>query len=874
MRLPSNEDTAMHSSSSRVRTLAVLSPLAFALAFAASADAATRVGLHHQDVGQMYRQYKAASARIGTPARAADRHAELLGMGAETGLELVNTATDPDGTRHYRYRQTFRGIPVFGEHVIVSENADGSPRHLFGHRIDGIAADLGAQAAARIPRAQALSLARHAAFGNRVAALQVSRERAEQVIFVDDDRKAHLAYVAEFFADAPRGGAPTRPFVVVDARTGAVLRQWEGLATADIGTGPGGNQKTGQYEYGTDFGYLDVSQSGSTCTMNNANVRSVNLNHGTSGSTAYSYTCPRNTFKQINGAYSPINDAHYFGGVVFDMYQDYIGVAPLTFQLQMRVHYSTNYENAFWDGTGMTFGDGASTFYPLVSLDVSAHEVSHGFTEQNSDLVYSGQPGGINEAFSDMAGEAAEYYMNGSNDFLVGAQIFKGSGALRYMNNPPLDGMSIDSADDYYSGLNVHYSSGVFNKAFYLLATTSGWDTPKAFKTFARANRLYWSSNSDFNDAACGVETAASDLGYNVANVTAAFTAVDVSCDGSGGGGGDSPGGALTKGVPMTDQHAATGHAVNYTIAVPSGASNLAISISGGSGDADLYVKYGSAPTDSSYDCRPYKNGNSESCTFASPSAGTYYVRVKAYSAFSGVTVLADYTAGGGGGGGTLSKGVPVTGLSATTGNSLVYTMTVPSGASNLTFTSSGGSGDADMYVKYGSAPTDSSYDCRPYKSGNNESCTYASPAAGTYYVRLKAYSSFSGVSLVGDYQTGGGGGPQTYTNNTDVSIPDHGSAVTSSITVSGRSGNAPSNAKVAVNIVHTYRGDLVIDLVAPDGSTYRLKNSSGTDSADNVNTTYTVNLSSEALNGTWKLKVQDVYSGDTGYINSWSITF
>src|SRR5690606_18947096 len=108
----------------------------------------------------------------------------------------------------------------------------------------------------------------------------------------------------------------------------------------------------------------------------------------------------------------------------------------------------------------------------------------------------------------------------------------------------------------------------------------------------------------------------------------------------------------------------------------------------------------------------------------------------------------------------------------------------------------------------------------------------------------------------------------------TDVSIPDHGSAVTSSITVSGRSGNAPSNAKVAVNIVHTYRGDLVIDLVAPDGSTYRLKNSSGTDSADNVNTTYTVNLSSEALNGTWKLKVQAVYSGDTGYINSWSITF
>jgi hypothetical protein len=179
------------------------------------------------------------------------------------------------------------------------------------------------------------------------------------------------------------------------------------------------------------------------------------------------------------------------------------------------------------------------------------------------------------------------------------------------------------------------------------------------------------------------------------------------------------------------------------------------------------------------------------------------------------------------------------------------------------------------MYVKFGSAPTDTSYDCRPYKSGNAESCTFATPSAGTYYVRLKAYSAFSGVSLVGDYTTGGGGGGvQTYSNDTNVNIPDHGSAVTSSIAVSGRSGNAPSNAQVAVNIVHTYRGDLVVDLVAPDGTSYRLKNSSGSDSADNVVATYTVNLSTEALNGTWKLKAQDVYSGDTGYINGWNITF
>ncbi|WP_218133739.1 S8 family peptidase [Lentzea fradiae] len=108
--------------------------------------------------------------------------------------------------------------------------------------------------------------------------------------------------------------------------------------------------------------------------------------------------------------------------------------------------------------------------------------------------------------------------------------------------------------------------------------------------------------------------------------------------------------------------------------------------------------------------------------------------------------------------------------------------------------------------------------------------------------------------------------------NTTDVAIPDRGAAVTSSIT-STLSGNASSATKVGVNIVHTYRGDLVIDLVAPDGTAYRLKNSSSSDSADNVVATYTVNASSEVAAGTWKLRVQDVYSGDTGYVDSWNLT-
>ncbi|MCX5209692.1 M28 family metallopeptidase [Kitasatospora sp. NBC_00240] len=112
------------------------------------------------------------------------------------------------------------------------------------------------------------------------------------------------------------------------------------------------------------------------------------------------------------------------------------------------------------------------------------------------------------------------------------------------------------------------------------------------------------------------------------------------------------------------------------------------------------------------------------------------------------------------------------------------------------------------------------------------------------------------------------------FENTTDVPVPDNGAAVTSSVTVTGRTGNAPATLAVGVDIKHTYRGDLVIDLVAPDGSAYRLKNSSGNDSADNVITTYTVNASSEVANGTWKLKVQDVAAQDTGYIDSWKLTF
>ena len=728
---------------------------------ATGAQAAGKVDLHKRDIAQLKQQYQSTVATRGVANMAHARHAQFMRADASSTL-LMRAQRADHGVRNYRYDQTWRGIPIFGEGVVVSEDGAGNVRTMFGNLFSGLDQDI-ASTTPKMGKAAALVAGKRAGLGNSISGMLVENESVELMVFIDDAGRGHLAYVVSFFADSI-GGKPTRPLVIIDANSGRVLKQQENLQHALVGTGPGGNTKTGQYEYGTNFGYLDVTQSGTTCTMNSTNVKTVNLNNGSTNTstTAFSYTCPRNTVKAINGAYSPLNDAHYFGGVIYNMYQAYLGMAPLTFQLQMKVHYKSGYENAFWNGTAMTFGDGASTFYPLVSLDVSSHEVSHGFTEQQSNLTYSGQSGGMNEAYSDMAGEAAEFYMRGSNDWKVGAEIFKGTGALRYMNNPPLDGSSIDNAANFTSSMDVHYSSGVYNKAFYNLATKSGWTVVKAFQVFARANRDYWTASSTFNQGACGVQTAAGDLGFTVADVTSAFSAVGVSC-------------ATTP-----------------------------------------------PPT----------------------------------------------------GGGVLTNGVAKTGQAGAAGASLSYTMVVPAGATGLKFVTSGGTGDADLYAKFGSAPTSTSNDCKSEGGTNAETCTIATAQAGTYYVLVKGYTAFSGLSITGSYTTGGGGGTtQTYTNGTDVNITDNNATgVTSTITVSGRTGNAPSGTQVAVNIVHTYSGDLIVDLVAPDGTVYNLQNRTG-GSADNIVKTFTTNVSSEAINGAWKLRVADRAAADTGYINSWSIT-
>ena len=460
---------------------------------------------------------------------------KTLGLGQDEEFLLLRKSTDFNGVTHYRYQQAYKGIPVWGMHTIVSIGPNNRVVRLHGTMVPGIADDIrGLPPASLLDPAGALKQMKtlHKA-RNITAAWHFSNEQYGTYIYVDKNDRAHLCDVVSFFADTGYG-EPSRFIHFIEVKTGKVLHAFDMLAYAD-GTGPGGNIKIGAYYYGTDYPPFPVTEENGTCTMETTEIKTVDLNHGTTGTTPFSYTCYENTHESVNGGYCPLNDAHSFGKQVFDMYNGWDGVPPLPFQLTIRCHYSEDYDGWFWDGAVLTFGDGDVIFFPPVGLDIIGHEVSHGFTDYNSGLIYSGQSGGINESFSDMAGEAAKYYLNGVNDFMVGADICKSCTALRYLFDPPLDGYSIDHVDDYYEGMPPHYSSGIFNKAFSLISVKAWWTTRKAFDIFVKANRDYWMPNTNFQQGAEGARDAALDYGYNCEDVRDAFAVVGIAiaCPGS-----------------------------------------------------------------------------------------------------------------------------------------------------------------------------------------------------------------------------------------------------------------------------------------------------------------------------------------------------
>lgn len=211
-------------------------------------------------------------------------------------------------------------------------------------------------------------------------------------------------------------------------------------------------------------------------------------------------------------------------------------------------------------------------------------------------------------------------------------------------------------------------------------------------------------------------------------------------------------GNGLQNGVTVTGIAGARNSQTRYSVDIPANATNLRFNIAGGTGDADLYVRFATAPSLTAYDCRPYLNGNNETCNTPAVQAGTYHLMLVGYTDYSGVSLTVSYTDPGAGGGAVVNETISETGLTATRGQWQHFTLDVPAGKSSLRVNIANGTGDADLYVRFGATPTTNSYNCRPYRNGNNETCNLNNPQAGTWYISLRAYANYSGVSLNANY--------------------------------------------------------------------------------------------------------------------------
>jgi len=233
------------------------------------------------------------------PERAGANLATRLQLGPEDDVVPTRSATDRFGNRHTRYRQTHRGIPIWGHQVVVHADRSERAAWITGQVVRGLA-DAGlrlSEAADSAPeRSEAEALRMVQAERDHLSDGWTTRNATvERVIFIDPDGSPREVYAVNYLAENPEL-PPTRPYVLVDAATGESVREWESLAFA-AAVGPGGNQKTGRIEYGVDRPPLDVTAAGVLCSLENAGVETINLNHGDEGEVPFPFTCPENTFK-------------------------------------------------------------------------------------------------------------------------------------------------------------------------------------------------------------------------------------------------------------------------------------------------------------------------------------------------------------------------------------------------------------------------------------------------------------------------------------------------------------------------------------------------------------------------------------------------
>lgn len=524
------------------------------LACITSAFAAQPVDLNHKPVSVLQSVMASSS----------------LGASSQSSLKQISQDRDFNNTTHIRIQQMYANHPVWGGDIAVHVPEGGNS--VLGHLspsstmngivYQGLNADLNSSAAT-FSSNQSEKAFSHALqlYQKQNGSQQYDSKIAQKelMVYVDKNNKAHWAYIIRFLTHKS-DGKPALPTYILDASSFVMYEMWDDVQTLDKvqASGFGGNPKMGKLNYDGLSGHypiLDIQRNVTKkiCFLQNENVqvKDDNYKKGPFDPVPVSqFRCDTldaqhgNAFwngeiDTANGAFSPANDALYIGQVVQGMYQKWYGIPALTslnkpMKITMHVHTKDGFgramENAYFLNLNkeMYFGDGLSMFYPLTSLGVGAHEISHGFTAQHSKLVYQHQSGGLNESFSDMAAQAAEFYSTGHSSWLIGADIIKEEGALRYMDEPSKDGESISHMKGYHDGLDVHHTSGIFNKVFYLLGTSSSWNTKKAFDVMVKANMHYWTSTINFADAACGVIKATQDYKYDTEAVIQAMDAVGI----------------------------------------------------------------------------------------------------------------------------------------------------------------------------------------------------------------------------------------------------------------------------------------------------------------------------------------------------------
>ncbi|MFJ3794087.1 M4 family metallopeptidase [Kitasatospora sp. NPDC090091] len=502
----------------------------------------------------------ATAAAVGQADAALNANAAELGVTAQQGRTVRDVVTDADGTRHVRYDRTYAGLPVLGGDLVVHLSPGGAFR----------GADQAASGDLAVPTTRPAVPAATA----RAQAVRALGGSARQA-----DAKAEL--VVDALHGAPRLawqttaagqdylGNPVARTVLSDAATGAVIAAWDAIETA---TGDGaslysgtvplettaasgsfqlkdptrGNTYTGDAQNKTDLCF------GTICFSRAPAVLFTDAdNHWGTGATADRSTAAVDAQYGTNTTWDYYKNVHGRSGIGGDGKGSY-----------NRVHYGSNYNNAFWQDSCfcMTYGDGdGTTFGPLVSLDVAGHEMSHGVTSRTAKLVYSGESGGLNEATSDIMGTLVEFYAanpSDPGDYLIGEEIVKsgfGKAALRFMDQPSKDGKSADCWSSGVGNLDVHYSSGVANHFAFLLAQGSGASTvngvqynsptcngstvtgigrDKLGAVWYRALSVYMTSGTNYAAARTATLKAATDLygagSAEYAAVAAAWSAVAV----------------------------------------------------------------------------------------------------------------------------------------------------------------------------------------------------------------------------------------------------------------------------------------------------------------------------------------------------------